>query len=86
MVFFFRSRIGFFSFRLSLTVNMSSRARSRFVRKRKKPVGRAVATNENYYPMKIRPLITRKKSEGICTHRINDKQRQVSLFSFLKRV
>jgi uncharacterized membrane protein len=67
-------------------MNMSSRARSRFVRKRKKPIGRAVATNENYYPMKIRLSIKRKKNEGICTHRINDKQRQVSLFSFLKRV
>ncbi len=44
-------------------MNMSSRARSWFVRKRKKPIGRAVATNENYYPMKICPSIKRKKTK-----------------------
>jgi hypothetical protein len=73
-------------------MNMSSQARSRFVRKRKKPIGRAVATNENNYPMKIRLLIKikmkkRKKRTKkdrmyayVCTHRISDKQRQVSFF------
>jgi len=61
-----------------IMMNMSSRARSRFVLKRKKkPIRRAVATNENYSPMKIRlsikiktPRNERKKTKGKieCMH------------------
>lgn len=74
-------------------MNMSSRARSWFVLERKKkPIGRAVATNENHYPMKIglgikmkMKMKKRTKKEGgsnvcIYAYRISGKQRQVSFF------